>query len=139
VIAGAFLILIVIGVYRSLNAKAETAAPVTSVHKEVSVQRTAAPERDTGQAFQPSDVYRTIIDNNLFRPLGWRETRPIEPYCLIGTLLPLDATTGNTAHLVTLGEKIDDHTKVVSIEHKQVVLETDRKQRTVGMSIGFQK
>jgi len=32
VIAGAFLLLILFLVYRSLNAKAETAAPITSVH-----------------------------------------------------------------------------------------------------------
>ena len=31
-----------------------------------------------------SDFYRTIIDNNLFRPLGWTPPRPIEPYRLIG-------------------------------------------------------
>ena len=43
--------------------------------------------------FQHSDFYRTIIENNLFRPLGWTPPRPVEPYRLIGTILPIDANT----------------------------------------------
>ncbi|MDE0014549.1 MAG: hypothetical protein OXU51_00060 [Candidatus Poribacteria bacterium] len=37
--------------------------------------------------------YRTIIDNNLFRPLGWTPPQPIEPYRLLGTKLARDANT----------------------------------------------
>ena len=43
--------------------------------------------------FQKTDFYRTIVDNNLFRPLGWRPARPREPYRLLGTLLPNDGET----------------------------------------------
>lgn len=43
--------------------------------------------------FQNSDFYRTIIDNNLFRPLGWTPPRPREPYRLLGTIIPTDAKT----------------------------------------------
>ncbi len=114
---------------------------------------TAAPPADTGQAFQQSDFYRTIVDNNLFRPLGWRETRLVESYRLIGTLVYpsdkggrgvhtpacaiLQSTIGNTTHIVSPGDTLDVHTKVVSIQHKTVVLETDGKQRTLRLHIRF--
>lgn len=95
-----------------------------------------------------SDAFlRTIIDNNLFRPLGWRPPRPREPYRLIGTILPRDentyprailqTTAGNKTYIVTIGDNLDTNTQVVSLQHKQVVLETDGKQRTLRLSIRF--
>ncbi len=87
------------------------------------------------------------MDNNLFRPLGWRESVLVESYRLIGTLLPTDdptpsrailqSATGNTRHIISPGETIDNHTKAVSIAHKSVVLETDGKQRTLRLYIRF--
>ncbi|MYB93936.1 hypothetical protein F4054_12430 [Candidatus Poribacteria bacterium] len=66
-------------------------------------------------AFDSDSYYRTIIDNNLFRSLGWTPPRPKEPYRLMGTILPrsantppraiLQTTTGNTTHIMTTGEK----------------------------------
>ena len=47
------------------------------------------------EAFQASAFYRTIVDNNLFRPPGWTPPRPRFRYRLIGTLLPRD---GDTPH-----------------------------------------
>ena len=42
--------------------------------------------RISPRIFEISETYyRTIIDNNLFRPLGYRTPpRPIEPYRLLG-------------------------------------------------------
>ena len=89
----------------------------------------------------------TIIDNNLFRPLGWRPSRPSEPYRLIGTILPRDentsprailqTTAGNKTYNVTIGENLDPHTEVVDIQPKQVTLSTDGKQRTLKLPIRF--
>ena len=112
----------------------------TELHR---VHRTTPPVCEGSETF-----YRTIIDNNLFRPLGWTPPQPSEPYRLIGTILPrsethtlpraiIQSTTGNTTHIVTLGEKIDASTEVVSIESKQVVLETDGKQRTLRLHIRY--
>lgn len=43
--------------------------------------------RTTPAVFDASKAYyRTIIENNLFRPLGWTPPRPVEPYRLIGAL-----------------------------------------------------
>ncbi len=98
--------------------------------------------------FQNTDFYRTIVDNNLFRPLGWRPPRPVEPYRLIGTIRPTDANTpptaviqtiaGNpTTHIVRIGDVLDSDTEVVSIESKQVVLSTNGQRRTLKLRIGF--
>ena len=90
---------------------------------------------------------RTIIDNNLFRPLGWTPPRPIEPYRLIGTILPRSANTppkaiiqttaGETTYIVTTGEPLDASTRLVSIESKQVTLSRNGQMRTLHLPSGF--
>ena len=98
--------------------------------------------------FDAAAFKRTIIDNNLFRPLGWTPPRPIEPYRLLGTKLATDANTppqailqstaGNTTHIVTLGETLDASTEVVDIRSpKQVTLSTNGEQRTLHLPSGF--
>ena len=47
--------------------------PVSSVLRRVDI-----PPID----FDSEAYYRPIIENNLFRPLGWTPPRPIEPYRL---------------------------------------------------------
>ena len=91
--------------------------------------------------FQDSDFYRTIIDNNLFRPLGWKPPRPREPYRLIGTIIPTDGITdarailqttrGNTTYTVTQGDTLDADTTVIDIQTKQITLEKAGQQRTL--------
>ena len=97
--------------------------------------------------FDAEAFNRTIIDNNLFRPLGWTLPRLIEPYRLIGTILPrsentprkaiIQSTAGNTTYIVSTGERLDADTEVVSIEGKQVVLSTNGQQRTLRLPSGF--
>ena len=106
--------------------------------------------RQTPPAVFDAEVsyYRTIIDNNLFRPLGWTPPRPIEPYRLIGTILPrsdttppkaiIESTAGNPeTYIVSIGDKLDASTEVVSIESKSVRLLTDGEMRTLHLPIGF--
>ena len=121
--------------------------PVSVVGVSEAPARPRRVRQTTPIVFDAEAFKRTIIDNNLFRPLGWRPPRPIEPYRLIGTILPRDAntppkailqtTTGNTTHIVSLGEQIDASTEVVSIESKQVVLSADGQQRTLKLPSGF--
>ena len=111
--------------------------PVTPVGGHL---QTATLASHTGN-FQDSDFYRTIIDNNLFRPLGWRPPRPREPYRLLGTLIPKDGKTGaqailqtthgNTTYTVTRGDTLDADTTVIDIQAKQVTLEKAGQQRTL--------
>lgn len=84
--------------------------------------------------FETEAFYQTIIDNNLFRPLGWTPPRPVEPYRLLGIILPTDektppqaiiqvSTAGNKTHIVNISDTLDADTKVVDIQPKQVVLD----------------
>ena len=100
-----------------------------------------------GFNFDAEAFKRTIVENNLFRPLGWTPPRPIEPYRLIGTIVPrrantprkaiIQTTAGNTTYIVSTGESLDADTEVVSIESKQVVLSTKGQQRTLKLPSGF--
>lgn len=101
----------------------------------------------TTPEFDVETFKRTIIDNNIFRPIGWTPPRPLEPYRLIGTLLPRDAnrlaeaviesTPGKAISIVSVGETLDTETKVVSIENKTVVLESGGVRRTLRLSDVF--
>ncbi len=102
---------------------------------------------DTLTDFQNTDFYQTIINNNIFHPLGWTPPVPREPYRLIGTILPRSANTppkaiiqttaGEKTYIVSIGEKIDASTEVVDIQPKQVTISTDGKQRTLKLPIRF--
>ena len=103
------------------------------------------PFHDSNPSTSHSDFYRTIIDNNLFRPLGWTPPPPIKPYRLLGTIrfptdvntLPqaiLQTTAGNTIRIVALGEKLDADTKVVDIRQKQITLETKGQQQSISLN-----
>ena len=101
----------------------------------------------TTPEFDVEAFKRTIIDNNIFRPLGWTPPRPVEPYRLIGTLLPRDANRlaeaviesieGKAISIVSVGETLDTETKVVLIENKSVVLESDGVRRTLRLPPAF--
>lgn len=95
----------------------------------------------TPGVFDAETFKRTIIDNNLFRPLGWRPSRSVKPYRLIGTILPrsantppkaiLQMTAGNQTYIVTLGDKFDAETEIVEIQRKQVTLSSKGRQRSL--------
>ena len=83
--------------------------------------------------------YKVIIDNNLFRPLGWTPPDNEPAYSLIGTAVHPDGVIAqatllekrsNRYHFVTIGEKLGDIT-VKDIQAKQVVLEKDGEPITL--------
>ena len=141
-IAGAFFLIGIFFIYRSLGVRTETVFTV----KVVPVDATSSRRQSSPVIDFDSEVsyYRPIIEYNLFRPLGWTPPRPSEPYRLIGTVLATDANTppqailqttaGNTTYIVTTGEKIDASTEVISIESKQVTLSTNGQQRTLRLN-----
>ena len=104
-------------------------APEADTHTDTPVPQNT--EHPTPAVFDAQSFYQTIIDNNLFRPLGWTPPRPTEPYRLIGTILPRSANTPPKAiiqttaddrtYIVTPGESLDASTEVVLIEGKQEV------------------
>lgn len=85
------------------------------------------------------DYYRVIIENNLFRPLGWQTPNREPKYVLIATLIEshggkakalLMDKRSNEAYYVKIGEKVQDAT-VEKIESKQVHLNISGKILTL--------
>ena len=83
--------------------------------------------------------YKVIIDNNLFRPLGWTPPNNEPAYSLVGTAVHPDGVIAqatllekrsNRYYFVTIGEKLGDIT-VKDIQAKQVVLEKDGEPITL--------
>ena len=74
-IVGAFVLLVVVGVVRFLASD-----PVRHDPEPVKVRTSPPPRRDARTLLPvfevPETYYQTIIDNNLFRPLGWTPLRP---------------------------------------------------------------
>ncbi|MDE0017844.1 MAG: hypothetical protein OXU51_16800 [Candidatus Poribacteria bacterium] len=137
-IAGAFVLLLIVVVVRILSSSPSPAAPVNESAVETVPRRVQQPS----PVFDSESFYRTIIDNNLFRPLGWTPPRPVEPYQLLGTILPTDekippqaiiqvSTAGNKTHIVSIGDTLDADTKIVDIQPKQVVLDRTGQQITL--------
>ena len=83
--------------------------------------------------------YKVIIDNNLFRPLGWTPPNNEPAYSLIGTAVGADGAVSqatllekrsNRYHFVTIGTKLGDMT-VKNIQAKQVTLDNAGKPITL--------
>ena len=142
-IAGAFVLLAVFFAFKRPPPPPE---PLTRQQTPESPQDRGVDRTRTRPVFDTETYYQTIINNNLFRPLGWTPPRPVEPYRLIGTILPRSAntppqaiiqtTTGNQTHIVSLGEKIDASTEVVGIEAKQVTLSIGGQERLFSLETG---
>ena len=75
--------------------------------------------------------YKTIVDHNLFRPLGWTPPNNEPSYSLVGTAVDpkgiisqatLLEKRSNRYHFVTIGTKLGDMT-VKDIQAKQVILD----------------
>lgn len=99
---------------------------------------------DAEVPFQEAEFYRTIIDNNLFRPLGWRPTPPRDSFQLLGTRIPTDertspqaiiqATTKSKTYILTPGDALSKDTTLIEIQPKQVTLEKAGHRRTLKLS-----
>lgn len=87
--------------------------------------------------------YKTIIDHNLFRPLGWTPPKNEPAYSLLGTKAvgangaisqaTLLEKRSNRHHFVTIGAKLGDIT-VTDIQAEQVTL--DKAGETITLKIG---
>ena len=128
--------------------KTQTQPTVSTISPRARFQSSIHPNEDVElKHFQNSDFYRTIIDNNLFRPLGWTPPRLQEPYRLLGTIIPTDAktppkaiiqnTVGNQTHIATIGDTLDTDTHVTDIQTKHVTLKKNQQQRQLTLKSSF--
>ncbi len=78
----------------------------------------------------PDSFYQTIIDNNIFRSLGWQPPRKQPDYTLIGTAVSQNVADSkafilerrsNRLHTVKVGDTLDD-ARVKEIQSKRVTL-----------------
>ena len=94
----------------------------------------------------PSDYYQIIVDNNIFRPLGWKPPNKEPEYTLIGTSFdPIGDRSeafvlekrSNQFHIVRVGDKIGEAI-VKEIAEKTVSLYSDGELITLdNRRVGF--
>ena len=86
--------------------------------------------------------YKTIVDHNLFRPLGWTPPNNEPSYNLVGTVVDPNGVISqatllekrsNRYHFVTIGTKVGDMT-VKDIQARRVTL--DKAGETVTLKTG---
>ena len=151
-LAAGFVFAVLFSLYTATYSENTTVTFKTQTHPTVNTtpprarfQSSTHPIEDAElKHFQNSDFYRTIIGNNLFRPLGWTPPRPQEPYRLLGTIIPTDAkipsraiiqnTVENQTHIVTIGDTLDPDTHVTDIQSKRVIVEKAGQQRTLTLN-----
>ena len=139
-ISALLILAILLGfLYRSRDTQRHPMIPT------VTVGISEVPDTSIAETQQtPPDFYRTILDNNLFHPLGWRPTHPREPYRLLGTLIPCDGKSKAQAVLqknpagktytVTIGDTFDTDTTLIDLQSKQVILEKRGQRRTLTLN-----
>ena len=115
---------------------------MTEIKAQAETQRNRFRQRQnraTVDFGENTEFYKVIIDNNLFRPLGWTPPNNEPAYSLVGTAVHPDGVIAqatllerrsNRYHFVTIGEKLGDIT-VKDIQAKQVILEKDGKPITL--------
>ena len=93
-------------------------------------------EEINAQPHNPESFYQLIIDNNLFRPLGWRTPKKQSNYTLVGTAVSeniadseafiLDRSS-NHMHIVKVGDVFGEAVVRV-IESRRVILNEAGKE-----------
>ena len=89
--------------------------------------------------------YNTIIENNIFAPLGYKPPIKTPIYKLIGTQIPygreieataiLQETTGQKrVHIANIGTKIDEETIIMDIQEKQIILKKGKRRIPLRMN-----
>lgn len=90
------------------------------------------------------NFYRVIVENNLFRPLGWKKPKEGPQYALIGTKIQpkgkikkafVMENRSNKYYWVSVGEKVGDAT-VEKIEAGQINLNIAGKVTTIKADTG---
>lgn len=94
------------------------------------------------KSWRESAFYRTIIENNIFRPLGWMPPKPAPVYRLLGTVISTDGTSlqailqeiaSERLHFLRVGDSVGDAT-VTEILLKEVKL--DKAGRGLSLKMG---
>ncbi len=94
---------------------------------------------DSSKSDNSADFYRAIVDNNIFRPLGWRPPNKEPEYAYIGTRIDPTGTfsqayvleqRSNQFYIAKVGDKVGDAI-VKEIEEKKVTLDKNGETITL--------
>lgn len=83
-----------------------------------------------------SDFYQVIVDNSLFRPLGWKPPNEEPEYRLLGTAIGINSEAfvvenrSNQFYVVSVGDEIGDAV-VKEIEEKRITLDKNGERITL--------
>ncbi|RKU07549.1 hypothetical protein C6501_17430 [Candidatus Poribacteria bacterium] len=97
---------------------------------------------DSSEPNNSADFYRAIVDNNIFRPLGWRPPNKEPEYAFIGTRTDQKGTffeayfleqRSNQFHIAKVGDKVGE-VVVKEIEEKKIIL--DKNGETITLRRG---
>ena len=117
----------------------KTARPPDSKEKEGRAARNDANRQEKEPSDSGKDFYRVIVENNLFRSLGWRRPKRDPEYALIGTWIESNGAIAkalvmerrsNELYYVSVGEKVGEAT-VETIEGNQISLNVSGKVQTL--------
>ena len=141
---GIVLFILLLHTHTQPNTETIPKAPLAPEKQSVSrpIGNRYLPELERLRAFQKSEFYRTIIDNNLFRPLGWTPPKNEPEYNLVGTAVDSNGVISqatllerrsNRYHFVTVGTELDGMI-VKEIQAKKVIM--DKVGETVTLNTG---
>jgi hypothetical protein len=86
---------------------------------------------ESSESKDKPDFYRVIVDNNIFRPLGWRPPNKEPEYTFVGTRVDSNGaaseayvleTRSNQFFMANIGDKIGDAI-VKEIKQKEIILD----------------
>ena len=134
------LLLIAVGpfLYRQNVLQPTSAVATPSLKKSVEVHAVKSyPNKDTSASSKtPNEFYQLIVDNNIFRPLGWKPPQKTPQYTLIGTTIASDGSNAeafilehqsNQFHTVKVGETFGN-VSVKEILSKKVTLQEEGEE-----------
>ena len=116
--------------YLLTNTDKQTIRGSNSNHIAPPSRLSATTSTKTEKSTTLESFYQTIIDNNIFRPLGWQPPRKQPDYTLIGTAVSQNVTDSKAfildrrshqLHIVKVGDTLDD-ARVKEIQLKRVTL-----------------
>lgn len=134
------LLLIAVGpfLYRQNVLQSTSAVATPSQKKSVEVRSVTSNSKKTVHTHSktPNEFYQLIVDNNIFRPLGWKPPQKAPQYTLIGTTIASDGSNteafilerrSNRFYTVKVGETFGN-VSVKEILSKKVTLQEEGKE-----------
>ena len=114
----------------------DVADPIKEESVNIGFVRPQKMKKTNTDSKKPDDYFKVIVDNNIFRPLGWRPPQKQPEYTLIGTRINPNSVSSeaiilerrsNQLRTVKVGETFGN-VRVKKIEAKQVILDDKGKE-----------